>query len=748
MKKEKRTIHLQWKYFISYALVMLVVMSLLLAYVYQSFYAFHSNSLLNNYRSSLQVIRSQYENLLSDMISISGQLVSTDGIIPFNYLEEPERMKQYPRRLSAYRATHDEVEELYLWFYDDPFIYSADGGNLLKTLIDSGLVIEDVSGDELAAMLNDVKRMEIWPEKTMKGFVVSFTRPEQRILSVFVPVKLASGNRVGTLLYLINHTTLEKWFNEAMPNSSGAYILSDETVLVSHAPKGIPAEVVLEALRQIPEGSDMTAFIWEGKGYRLLAAEGELFSYRHLAVIADSELAVILSSSVQMLLIVSVIVAALGMLVSIRVVQSRMKPIHLIHGMLTDTKPSGNELVEIRDNIQRLIDQNQRLAGQVEDMRILKKSDFVRRFLTGSYADQDDYLAMAEAATLNVEHPLFLVGLVAFPSDCGYEISAEKFDQHFDDSVSGAVRILTGEQKAVLLAYAQTEAQLMDFARRRLEGIRVQCPGVTMAVSKAHVDYREGPRAYLEADSAFEMRFVRGNTDIIVFEPAAQPSMDPATTQKLADRLRQALRSQDPAEVSATLGTITQTVHTMELSLFDFRCMYNDIFSAISGVATQLKQGEKVHDLFRLGECLSLDDLDRMLRKVCNDLLADSMVQAQERDIPENIRMAKDWISNSFTDPGLSVAAIAEKAGLTDSKLSVAFKNAYHQTPLEMITRKRMLLAKELLLATTLPVKDIAIECGYYDISSFNRRFKAHTGMAPLQYRQEGAAREAQDENE
>ena len=78
----------------------------------------------------------------------------------------------------------------------------------------------------------------------------------------------------------------------------------------------------------------------------------------------------------------------------------------------------------------------------------------------------------------------------------------------------------------------------------------------------------------------------------------------------------------------------------------------------------------------------------------------------------------------------------------------MAFKNAYHQTPLEMITRKRMLLAKELLLATTLPVKDIAIECGYYDISSFNRRFKAHTGMAPLQYRQEGAAREAQDENE
>ncbi len=61
-----------------------------------------------------------------------------------------------------------------------------------------------------------------------------------------------------------------------------------------------------------------------------------------------------------------------------------------------------------------------------------------------------------------------------------------------------------------------------------------------------------------------------------------------------------------------------------------------------------------------------------------------------------------------------------------------------------MITRKRMPPAKELLLAASLPVKDVAIECGHYDISSFNRRFKAHTGMASLQYRQACAARDIQ----
>ena len=39
-----------------------------------------------------------------------------------------------------------------------------------------------------------------------------------------------------------------------------------------------------------------------------------------------------------------------------------------------------------------------------------------------------------------------------------------------------------------------------------------------------------------------------------------------------------------------------------------------------------------------------------------------------------------------------------------------------------------------------MPVKDIALECGYYDISGFNRRFKAYTGMTPQQYKQSSEA--------
>ena len=36
-----------------------------------------------------------------------------------------------------------------------------------------------------------------------------------------------------------------------------------------------------------------------------------------------------------------------------------------------------------------------------------------------------------------------------------------------------------------------------------------------------------------------------------------------------------------------------------------------------------------------------------------------------------------------------------------------------------------------------MPVRDIATECGYYDISAFNRRFKSYTGFTPQQFRRQ-----------
>lgn len=218
------------------------------------------------------------------------------------------------------------------------------------------------------------------------------------------------------------------------------------------------------------------------------------------------------------------------------------------------------------------------------------------------------------------------------------------------------------------------------------------------------------------------MRFITGNAQAILFARLPAETVHGISyNQQAVERLRAALRAGDAARVSGALREITETMRSMNVSLFAFRCMYHDILKVVSGEARDSGvEDEEIYDLFQLSQCLSWDELDGMLHHVCSRLVAGRGIEPAAPPVEGPVAQAKEIIARRFSEPGLSVASIAAEMGMSDSRLSVDFKKAYHMTPLECITHERMHLARRLLRETNMPVKDIAMECGYYDISGFN----------------------------
>lgn len=70
-----------------------------------------------------------------------------------------------------------------------------------------------------------------------------------------------------------------------------------------------------------------------------------------------------------------------------------------------------------------------------------------------------------------------------------------------------------------------------------------------------------------------------------------------------------------------------------------------------------------------------------------------------------------------------------------------AFREAFGCSPRAMLQRLRMEHAKNLLLETTLSIKEIASRVGYFQQHDFNRMFHRHTGMAPTKWRANPLAR-------
>ncbi|MGN0746746.1 MAG: helix-turn-helix transcriptional regulator [Aristaeellaceae bacterium] len=734
--KKRMSFRLQWQYFASYLALMLIVMMVFLTYAYNSFAGFHRQMALDNYRNRLGLLRSEQEGALTDMVAIAGQIMEVTSKVPFAYREKPELATDLRNQLSAYRATHDTLEEIYIHFFDDEFVHTSTGSYLVDRFINQMMLLSDVSRETLEEYLNDARQLTMLPMQTIEGYAFQNTMGLRQMTPVFVPVSISGGLRCGVAMFLIEDRTYDTWFASVVSPEADVYILKEDTLLASQQISGVPTETVLAACAA---GQD--TLTWEGGGYHLLQLPGKTFGYRYLALISDSELSMGLSASVKMLMLLAAVVSALGVLVIHYLVQRNTRPIKLLHSMISDREPTGNELIEIRDGIQRLIEENAAMSSRMEDMETLRKSDFVRRFLVGAFKSEDEYLTFAETIALNVDTACYAVAIIAKPSDAEYELTAEKINRLFEGEVCGVARALGLQDRLAVVAFAGDKQTLTDFLESKLAGLRACCSGVTMAVSGVHSDYREGQRAYLEAENAFELRFIKGNARALMFGEVAGPGTGRMQyNPQLMERLRKALHVGDAAQVSAALREITRAMRGMDASLFDFRCMYNDILNVVSSEAReQGVQEEAVYDLFKLSQCLSLDDLDAMLHHVCAGLVSDG----SGRKLPqasEPVARAYEIILRRFSEPGLSVSAIAEEVGMSDSRLSTEFKKVYRMTPLEHITRARMQRARRLLRTTDMPVKDIAVECGYYDISGFNRRFKAYTGMTPQQYKQSSDA--------
>jgi AraC-like DNA-binding protein len=93
-------------------------------------------------------------------------------------------------------------------------------------------------------------------------------------------------------------------------------------------------------------------------------------------------------------------------------------------------------------------------------------------------------------------------------------------------------------------------------------------------------------------------------------------------------------------------------------------------------------------------------------------------------------------ISAVHADPGArwTLQALAERAGMSRSNFAQKFKATVGSSPMDYLTRWRMLLAGDRLTRRAGPVSKIALSLGYESESAFSTAFKRVMGCSPRRY--------------
>ena len=85
----------------------------------------------------------------------------------------------------------------------------------------------------------------------------------------------------------------------------------------------------------------------------------------------------------------------------------------------------------------------------------------------------------------------------------------------------------------------------------------------------------------------------------------------------------------------------------------------------------------------------------------------------------------------------ISPYEIADALHISHSHFCRILRTAFHTTPAALINRYRLCLAEKLLVGhPELSITDIALQCGFRDISYFIRYFRKENGITPRQFRQ------------
>ncbi len=727
------------RYIISYAAVMAILYIGVGIYVSKSYHSAIQTSIVEENTNRLSSLRMQHEQKLSLLLRIANQLSLSPYISPFKLADNPMKAYQLKQQLASYNSADVFFDQMYVIFHSDDYLYSSSTTVPLDLFTNKLMTYEQLSPEDLRSLLRK-KDDKIAILQNYNVQSVLNTNPNKNMITVIIPLRLDGRFSIGNVLFQIQDDSYQKMFSDEIHQSRNMYIFCGDSIISAIKRIDVPDEVILNSIKEKePEEKPFRELIIDdGTRYLLFIQQGSVLDLNYVSVIPEETVQMQAARSRLAFALFMLLLSIPCSLLIIYFTRKHVKPIKELQQSIGVPTNSGDGFLAIRKGIESLIGQNKALHTRLDESKPAFKAAFVKKFVKCRFLTRESAVNFASGLGINIDRTYFCVSLIAAVNNAGNML--ERFNALISEEadVDGCGMEIVEQEQYLFVLFADKREGLVSWANAAQQLLSSLDKEAVIAVSNIHVDYSEASRAYLEASTAYDNRFVMGNEDVLWFSDIASTAkdMEPFTRGYL-ESFRKALHAGNARTLNDRINDLFQILRDKKFSLFAFRIIYNEIISMLlnkylsyDGVSIDMLH---YYDTFELSRCRQVGDLVETLRQLCNDIL--KIEEQNACECSSVIRQVIDYIRENFTDPDLSMGAVAEKYGLSASRLSLEYKEVTGIYPSEYLLLLRLEKAKQLLANTTMPVKDVCTAVGYYDSSGFIRRFKKHMAMTPAQYR-------------
>ena len=732
----RRNYSLFLKYLVSYLLILFLPLFVINGIYGQRVNKVYREEVLSNLQTDLDILSSAFESELKAMTNTVSQLSLMVDFNSYKFASNPLAARNIMQLLSMYHNTTNFTDEIILYLHNDEYLISNTSTCRADMFSRWLYQYEGKKPQEMLELFRETEAITFLPVQPVKT-----NGGECAYLTVLLPVYTDYQSVRGTCIFLIKISTLQNMVNEKLGKYGAEIFIEDAannllyqsgSMQIDYSNSKIAMQNAIGAYQDPATGQE----------YLVCTKTSDVLGLFYTVLIPkNAGLTKRLGSINTQLLSGTVVVILIAMVLIFFLMRLNYSPLRRLREKATKTLPTSSshksEIDAISGALDFLNDQNQYLTAKLADHVSSIKNLRLQELLTGRFSCTEKFNAAGAELHLYLPGQSFFVSCVLVhgePAD--WTLLAEAIRDELPTTFTSyfVFTMQPGKLYFIHAAPPVTNKELtasFELLRTKIEAETSLT--LTFGLGSFVTGVEAIPKSFLQSGSAIDYRFVKGNGNTILFDEILCVSAAPYPRSKF-DRLQSAVLNHDEDAIFKSINELIKYIDKNNLPLFAAKGLCFDILSLFLEHSSDTLPGETSTNLFLLQEVDTAREVVAQIRML-RDNLHNEKFPKNESDADRLIAEIVEYINQHCLRCDFSVQETSEHFNMLLPNLSQFFKDHTGQNILDYSTNLRMERAKKLLRETETPLKELGYQIGYYNVSSFIRRFKQTQGVTPGDYR-------------
>lgn len=713
------------RYLFSYALILMIPLIILTFFYSSRFMKKFYDEIYETVDAELVQLDILMENEWTSMEKIAGQLFLNQTIHQSINADTPLDLQPVIAELSGFASANPFLSDIALVLEDQDFVTTVTTTVQKDYYFKRIFQLPDTGKQDLEALFTSPSPICLPSQQVLSRSYASV--PQDMMLFSF-PLYSDYQKREGTMLFFVSDSAIQNLINKKLKSyQSQVYIMNQAgRVLTTSGPS--PDAISSENDEYIIRSYAAPRSHWSYYAY----LPNQQNTFAQVTALTNEFVSAIM---------ITLILASLAIFALQKINYTPVRELMNTARKISPEIFSANEFETISDALDYLSIQNTTLSSRLSRSLSATKNERISRLLNGNYASRQDFNLDCSELDLYLPGDCSAIGIIMFhkPVD-DLDSLAYDIKQQFDIPSTYYYLHAFHQNQLVLLVNFPGKPSSLDRCFENTQKYLLNNYGLptTIGIGTTVNSMERIAQSYMEASGALDYRFIKGNGTVILFrEILGSTQASVLYPQEEFGALRNSLRSYNEQNIRNSVQKIISFIEESPMPMYLARSICYDLIHLVNGYYHSQNPASDSSPM-NLSGMETAQEIIQMLRSWSDDLDSQTVSDPPAGRAP--VEDILSYLAANCLSCDFSAYETAEHFQMTLPAFSKFFKDATGQNVMDYTIQTRIQKAKELLVSTNFPLKDISEQVGYYNVSSFTRRFKLNQGITPGEYRKNFSA--------